>query len=150
MQNLPHCLLNQKFCWNMLKNKIKWGLCSQKVGYQPFLVVQLLRVCLTIQGSQVQSLVQEDAACHRATEPVNYNYWACALEPSDSNYWAHTPPSLKLRCPRSHALQQARPAQSGEASAPHLESSPCSPQPEKVCTQQLRPSTAENNNNKIT
>ena len=30
--------------------------------------------------TQVQPLVQKDFTCHRATKPVNHNYWACALE----------------------------------------------------------------------
>ena len=38
------------------------------------LVVQWLRVCLPIQGTQVQPLVQEDPTCRVAAEPVCHNY----------------------------------------------------------------------------
>ena len=38
------------------------------------LVVQWLRICFAMQATQVQSLVGEDATCHRAIKPVHYNY----------------------------------------------------------------------------
>ena len=38
------------------------------------LVVQWLRICLAIQGTWVQSLVQEDPTCPRATKLVSCNY----------------------------------------------------------------------------
>ena len=57
-----------------------------KVGTS--LVVQWLRICLPMQGTQVQSLVQEDPTCHRATKPVHHNYWACTLELTSHNYWS--------------------------------------------------------------
>ena len=41
-----------------------------------------------MQGTRVQALVWEDPTCHRATEPVRRNYWACALEPVSHNFWA--------------------------------------------------------------
>ena len=34
------------------------------------LVVQWLRTCLPVQGTQFQSLLWEDSTCHRATEPL--------------------------------------------------------------------------------
>ena len=37
------------------------------------LVVQWLRICPTMQGTQVRSLVQEDHTCHGATKPVHHN-----------------------------------------------------------------------------
>ena len=62
------------------------------------LVVQWLRICLPIQGTQVWSLAQEDLICCRATKPTSHsygkpiwsrtptghtchNYWAVCLEP---------------------------------------------------------------------
>ena len=45
--------------------------------------------------------------------------------------------------PRAHDPQQQKPPQ-GEAHAPQLKSSPCSPQLEKAHRQQQRPSTAKN------
>ena len=38
------------------------------------LVVQWLRIRLPIQGTRVQSLVQEDPTCRGATKPVHHNY----------------------------------------------------------------------------
>ena len=54
-----------------------------------------------MQGTQVQSLVQEDPTCHGATKPVCHNYWAWALEPTSRNYQAHTPQLLKSTHPRA-------------------------------------------------
>ena len=47
---------------------------NQKELLGDSLVVQWLRVCLPVQGTQVQSLVREDSTCHRATKPVSHNY----------------------------------------------------------------------------
>ena len=38
------------------------------------LVAQWLRICLPVQGTQVQALVQEDPTCCGATKPVCHNY----------------------------------------------------------------------------
>ena len=38
------------------------------------LVAQWLRICLPMQGTRVQALVQEDPTCHRATKPLRHNY----------------------------------------------------------------------------
>ena len=38
------------------------------------LVVQWLRICLPMQGTQVRALVWEDPTCHRATRPMSHNY----------------------------------------------------------------------------
>ena len=38
------------------------------------LVVQWLRICLPMQGTQVRSLVWEDPTCRGATKPVRHNY----------------------------------------------------------------------------
>ena len=46
------------------------------------LVIQWLRICLGMQGTRVQSLVQEDRTCCGATKPVCHNYWALGLEPT--------------------------------------------------------------------
>ena len=39
------------------------------------LVVQWLRICLPMQGTQVRALVREDPTCHGATKPMRHNYW---------------------------------------------------------------------------
>ena len=43
-----------------------------KVGTS--LVVQWLRNHLSMQGTRVQALVQEDPTCHRATKAMRHNY----------------------------------------------------------------------------
>ena len=61
-------------------------------------------------GTQVQSLVQEDSTCLRATKPMCHNYWALM------------PQSVKPMHPRIHAAQEKPPQ--WESHAPQLESSP--------------------------
>ena len=53
------------------------------------LVVQWLRICLPMQGSRVQSLVQKDPTCLGAAEPVSHNYGTWALEPVLCNKRRH-------------------------------------------------------------
>ena len=45
------------------------------------LVIQGLRIHLPMQGTHVQSLVQEDPTWLEATKPVCHNYWTRAVEP---------------------------------------------------------------------
>ena len=52
---------------------------KEKIGTS--LVAQWLRICLPMQGTWAQSLVQEDATSLGATKAVCHNYRACALEP---------------------------------------------------------------------
>ena len=60
------------------------------------LVAQWIRIYPPMQGTWVQSLVQEDSTCHRATKPVHHNYWVHALErtrisntrPTCSSHWS--------------------------------------------------------------
>ena len=40
------------------------------------LVAQWLRICLPVQGTRVQTLVQEDPTCRGGTKPMRHNYWA--------------------------------------------------------------------------
>ena len=49
----------------------------------------VVRICLAMQGTLVQSLVWEDPTCHSATKPKHHNYWASTLEPraTNQNYW---------------------------------------------------------------
>ena len=71
-----------------------------------------------MQGTRVQSLVQESLTCHRATKPVWHNS-------------------------RAQAPQQEKPQQ-WEACALQLESSPCLPSLEEANEQQCRPSAVKN------
>ena len=67
------------------------------------LVAQWLRICLPMQGTRVQALVQEDPTCSGAVKPVHHNYWACALEPQLLSLRAIT---TEARAPRARAPQQ--------------------------------------------
>ena len=50
-----------------------YTLCMEKVLWTS-LVVQWLRIHLSIRRTRVQPLVWEDSACHVATKPVDCNY----------------------------------------------------------------------------
>ena len=65
----PGCLLSST---DGVSENIK----NQRKGAS--LVAQWLRICLTMQGTQIRALVWEDPTCHRVTGPVRHNYWACA------------------------------------------------------------------------
>ena len=62
---ISHCWLNQIF---ELDKMYLWA----------SLVVQWLRICLPMQGTQVRALVWEDPTCHGATRPMSHNCQACA------------------------------------------------------------------------
>ena len=62
-----------------------------------YLVAQWLGICLPLQGTQVQALVQEDPTCRGATKPVCHNYRA------------HAPQLLSL-CSRARKPQLLKPA----------------------------------------
>ena len=50
---------------------------NQKIGVVArgaSLVVQWLRICLPMQGTQVRSLVREDPRCCGTTEPVHHKF----------------------------------------------------------------------------
>ena len=47
---------------------------GQKIPGVTSLVAQSLRIHLPVQGTWVQSLVQEDPTCHGATKPMCHNY----------------------------------------------------------------------------
>ena len=57
------------------------------------LVVQWLRIHLSMQGTQVQCLVRKDSTCRGASKPTRCNYWAQALQ------------LLKSACPGACARQ---------------------------------------------
>ena len=42
--------------------------------FRTSLVAQWLRICLSMQGTRVHSLVWEDPTCHGATKSVHHNY----------------------------------------------------------------------------
>ena len=57
------------------------------------LVRQWLSICLLMQGTRVQSLLQEDPMCCQTTEPVRRSGWVCVLEPRRHYCWS--PPALE-------------------------------------------------------
>ena len=79
------------------------------------LVAQWIRICLPVQGTQVQSLVWEDSTCHRATKPKSYNY--------------RSPCTCSPRATTGKTTAMRRPCTA-------TKSSPCSLQLEKAHTQQ--------------
>ena len=76
----------------------KWGNVTQKSGGGTSLVAQWLRIRLPMQGTQVQSLVQEDPTCCRATEPEPQ-----LLSPNAT--------TTEACAPRTCASQQEKPPQ---------------------------------------
>ena len=76
-----HCI--QLYSTSKFKMKRKaalhqniWAMLHFKNGQRTSLVVQWLRICLPMQGTQVQSLVWEDPTCSWATKPVCRSHWA--------------------------------------------------------------------------
>ena len=67
--------------YTLKKNLLK------KLESRASLVAQWLRICLSMQGTQVQSLVWEDPTGCGATKPTHHSYWVCALEPGNRNCW---------------------------------------------------------------
>ena len=97
------------------------------------LVAQWLMVCLPVQRTRVQALVQEDPTCHEATRPVRHSYWACALEPASHNYWVCVPQLLKpvrlepvLRNKRSHCDEKPSHCNEEKPLLASTRESPCS------------------------
>ena len=123
-QCMPYSRLSIEICWISERKQItvfcirlnftyklnKTAVIKKKnVKKRASLVALWLRICLSVQGTQVRALVREDPTCLRATKPMHHNYWACALEPVNHNYWAHVLQLLKpagiepvLRNKRSH------------------------------------------------
>ena len=95
-------------------------------------MAQWIRICLPVQGTQVQSLVWEDSTCHRATKPKSYNHRSpCACSPCATTREATAVRRLCTATKRS----------------------PCSLEPEKAHTQQEDPAQPKINtyffNNKL-
>ena len=119
--SIPKEKTKPKHNWNLtnsfhIKNSL--GLPCEESGW---------RVCLSMQETRVQSLIQEDPTCHGAAGPLHHNYWACALKPRSHNYWS---------------LCAARKTITMRSPCTTTKSSPCSLQLKKACEQQWRPTTA--------
>ena len=87
--------------WKILRRLLK----KLKVGVS--LLVQWRWICLPMQETWFQSLIQEDPTGCRATKPMCHKYWACAPEPTSCDYWAHAPWSPC--CARREATTLRRP-----------------------------------------
>ena len=64
------------------------------------------KIHLSMQETQVRSLIRWDTTCLGATKPLYRNSWACALRRGRHKYWAHVLQLLKPELPRACALQQ--------------------------------------------
>ena len=69
-------------------------------GTRTSLVLQWIRIHLSMQGTQVWSLVWEDSTCCGTTKPLCHNYWGHALGPTSHSYWAPMQQLLKPTCPK--------------------------------------------------
>ena len=59
---------------------------TQNVNFGASLLVQRIRIHLSMQETRDQSLVQEDPTCCVATKSVCRSFWARALEPGSCNH----------------------------------------------------------------
>ena len=84
---------------------------------------QWWRICLPMQETQVQSLVQEDPTWLGATKPVCYSYWAWARETENCNSRAHMLKLPKPQRPGARAAELNRPSW-WEARLPQPDSHP--------------------------
>ena len=71
-----------------------------------FLMLNLYSGTALEEGTQVQSLVQEDPMYFRGTKPMPCNYWAQALEPSSRNYWSPCTLEPMFHNKRSHCNEK--------------------------------------------
>ena len=77
------------------------------------LVVQWLRVHLSMQGTCVLSLVQEDSTCRGATKLMYHNYWVHTLEPelrNKRNHIIRSPCTSRMSRPFHHTKESPSPA----------------------------------------
>ena len=92
-------------------------------------------------GFFTTSTTREGPTGHGATRTEHHNYWACVLEPGNRNQWACVwqPSGLHAQSPcwARRETTASRSLHTANTERPH------SPQPEKACTQQQRPSTAK-------
>ena len=95
------------------------------------LVAQWLKIHLPMQRHRLDPQSRKIPYAWRASKPMDHNSWACAQKPRSHNYWAHAPQPLKPLCPEPMLWDSRRHHSEKEACALQLESSSCSPQPDK-------------------
>ena len=125
-KNIGSIFLNLLIIYEKLHHRLLWEIslflfnignkCLKflKTLCRTSLLVQWLRICLPMQGTQIQSLIRQDPTCCGATKLVHHNYWACA--PCAT--------ATKSTPPRANAPQQEKPPQ-WEVHILQLESSSC-------------------------
>ena len=59
---------------------------AKSLSQESSLVVQWLRIHLSMQETQVRFPVREDSTCHGETKPVYHNYWGCVINPGGYSY----------------------------------------------------------------
>ena len=72
-------------------------------GLRTSRAVQWIKICLPMQGTQVQFLVQEASACCRAAKALRHNYRACAIESVRGGKWSYSSRSRESRAQRRRA-----------------------------------------------
>ena len=132
-----HWFLSRAVMW---ETESVWGWAGQDEGHTPgviwnwsrgeraiagthwtSLVVQWLKIRLSMQRTQVWSLVQEDTTCRGAAKPVRHNYWACFLQRLKPKR-----PRAVLLKKRSHRNEQPEFRNREEPRLPQLDESSCS------------------------
>ena len=84
------------------------------------------------QETQVRSLIQEDATCHRTTKPMHCNYWACALKPVSHTTETHTPQLEKPSQWEAHAIIREQPLLTTAREKPIQHKDPAQPKINKI------------------
>ena len=111
-----HISQNSSHNWRILlfANYTLIKLVKIKLPFRTFLVEQCISIHPLMQGVWVQSLVEEDSTCCRATKALGHDYLACALDPRSCRHrLAHMLQLLKpgglepVLCTKtgSHSLQ---------------------------------------------
>ena len=68
---IPFNIINYKYI--SIPTKLVYDFKSKSQN-RASLVVQSLRICLSMQGTRVRALVWEGSTCRGATRPVSHNY----------------------------------------------------------------------------
>ena len=98
----------QIFCQMQIFNN---NLCVKTTVSWTSLVRRWIRICLSVQGTWVLSLGQEDSTFCGTPKPVYHNYWAHTLEPESHDYWRLHAAAVEARVYKACALHQEEPSQ---------------------------------------
>ena len=123
LQSGRDSLYQRHMAWESSFPHVHWhGCCmsSKSISVGTSLVAQWLRICLPMQGTWVQALVQEDPTCRGATKPVCHNYWAhtpLLLKPAHLEPMLHNKRSHRNEKPAYHNEEWPPPTTTRES--PH-------------------------------